>query len=106
LKFFSGHYKCYGLYIQAVCDHNSRFTYFAVAAPGSSSDREALLDTNLPAMMEKVPDGFALIGDPAYEATEKMVPIYYGISELNPETDNGIWVNANEMGYIMATNAV
>jgi hypothetical protein len=87
-SFFSGHYKCYGLNIQAVCDHNSRFTYFSVAAPGSSSDREALLDTDLPTLLEKVPDGFALIGDPAYEATEKMVPIYHGISKQNPDTDN------------------
>jgi DDE superfamily endonuclease len=39
-------------------------------------------------MVEKVPDGFAFIGDPAYESTEKMVTIYHGISKLNSKTDN------------------
>jgi hypothetical protein len=29
-SFFSGHYQCYGINIQAVCDSNCMFTYFAL----------------------------------------------------------------------------
>jgi hypothetical protein len=33
-SFFSGHYQCYGINIQAAADHHSRFIHFAFAAPG------------------------------------------------------------------------
>ena len=32
-SYFSGHYHCYGVNIQAVADHHSRFIYLAMAAP-------------------------------------------------------------------------
>jgi hypothetical protein len=32
-SFFSGHYQCYGVNIQACADHHSRFVHFAFAAP-------------------------------------------------------------------------
>jgi hypothetical protein len=38
-SFFSGHYQCYGINIQAICDHHSRFTFFHVASPGSVNPR-------------------------------------------------------------------
>ncbi|KAE9214078.1 hypothetical protein PF005_g9968 [Phytophthora fragariae] len=44
---FSGHYDTMGLNVQAVCDSKSRFIFFAVAAPGSSSDIRALRQTFL-----------------------------------------------------------
>ena len=36
--YFSGHYQRYGINVQAVCDSNLRFIYFAVAGPGRTND--------------------------------------------------------------------
>jgi hypothetical protein len=37
-SFFSGQYKCFGLNVQAMCDGNSKFTFFANNSPGSTND--------------------------------------------------------------------
>jgi len=37
-SFFSGHYQCYGVNVQAAVDHHSRFTYVAFAAPCVTQD--------------------------------------------------------------------
>jgi DDE superfamily endonuclease len=87
-SYYSGHYQCHGINIQAVCDHHSRFIFFAVAAPGSTNDRDAIKETELPKVLEAVPDGFVIIADAAYEPTERVVPMYYGNSRNNPEHDN------------------
>jgi hypothetical protein len=69
-SYYSGHYKCYGLNIQAVCDHQSRFIFFAIAAPGSTNDRDAVKETGLLQHLEKLPKVFVIIGDAAYEPSE------------------------------------
>ena len=46
-SYYSGHYCCIGLNIQAVCDVNMHFIFFSVAAPGKSSDQAALEKTSL-----------------------------------------------------------
>lgn len=46
-SYFSGHYQCYGINIQAVADHRSRFIYFAVAGPGVMGDRDACKQVDL-----------------------------------------------------------
>ena len=46
-SYFSGHYQCYGINIQAVCDHMCHFTYLAVAAPGSTGDNDACKECSL-----------------------------------------------------------
>ena len=73
-SYFSGHYQKYGINIQAVCDHLCRFTFVAVAGPGSINDRDAIKETPLP---------YA-----AYEATEHLVSLFYGVHALDPENDN------------------
>lgn len=55
--------------IQAVADHQSRFLYFAVAAPGVSKDRDACEQCGLMTLMEKLPFGLCAMGDAAYEPT-------------------------------------
>ena len=89
-SYFSGHYQCYGVNLQAVSDHQSRFIYMAVAAPGVTPDRDAIKrpHSSLDERVEALPLGFCLIGDAAYEATERMVPIYQGIQKLKPKYDN------------------
>ena len=87
-SFFSGHYQCYGLNIQGVADHHSRFIYFAVAAPGVSPDRDAIAQCNLKNLIQDLPFGVCVIGDAAYEATENLVPIYQGLDRLQQKYDN------------------
>jgi len=87
-SFFSGHYQCYGVNVQAVADHNSRFIYFSLAAPGVTADRDAICHCNLKELVENLPFGICIIGDPAYEGSEHMVPIYQGLDRKNPKYDN------------------
>jgi DDE superfamily endonuclease len=87
-SYYSGHYSCYGINIQAVCDHQSRFLFFAIAAPGSVNDREAVKETGLLEKLKQLPKLYVLIGDAAYEPTERLVPIFYGVNRQNEECDN------------------
>ena len=107
--FFSGHYQCYGLNCQAVADHQSRFIYFAVAAPGVSKDRDAIQQCGLSDLIESLPSGLCIIGDAAYEPTEHLVPVYQGIDKLNPRYDNFNFYASQvririEMAFGMLTN--
>ena len=86
--YFSGHYQCYGVNIQAVSDHQSRFTYFAVAAPGKTGDRDAIEKCSLHDLIESLPLGACIIGDPACEATERLVTIFSHGDRLNADDDN------------------
>jgi hypothetical protein len=36
--YFSGHYQTFGIKVQAACDHQCRFVYAALAAPGGAND--------------------------------------------------------------------
>ena len=87
-SYFSGHYQCYGLNLQAVADHHSRFLYLAVAAPGVTADRCALQQCDLNDLIESLPMGICIIGDAAYEATEHLVPIYHGNDRKQAKYDD------------------
>jgi DDE superfamily endonuclease len=87
-SFFSGHYQCYGMNIQASCDHHSRFTFLGVAGPGIMSDRDAIEQIPLGDLIEKLPDNYCVIADCAYRPSESLVPIFGGASALDPINDN------------------
>ena len=88
-SYFSGHYQCYGVNIQAVADHHSRFIYIGLAAPGVTADRDALEQcSKLYEAIEALPVGFCVIGDAAYEATKHMVPVYQGYEKTIKRYDN------------------
>lgn len=85
-SFFSGHYKTYGVNVQAAFDYQSRFTYLAVAGPGVMPDREAISQCKLDEYIEQLPGFYCAIGDCAYTATEHCIPIYGGA--LAQQRDN------------------
>lgn len=87
-NYFSGHYQCYGVNMQAVADHHSRFIYFSVAAPGKTGDRDALQMCSLHELLVKLPFGLCVIGDPAYEASEHMVTMCSHGDRMVPDYDN------------------
>jgi len=59
-SYFSGHYQCYGVNVQAASDHLSRFTYFAVAGPGVMADIIAKLEVDLNDLVEGLPPGYCI----------------------------------------------
>ena len=85
-SFFSGHYQCYGVNIQAVCYHRSRFMFFSFASPGVTADRDAIKHCGLDKLVEALPFGVCLIGDAAYEPSEHM--IFQGQQRENKRNDN------------------
>jgi DDE superfamily endonuclease len=87
-SFFSGHYQCYGVNIQAAADHHCRFIHFSFAAPGVTGDRDAIKQCSLHELIEGLPVGICVIGDAAYQPTEHMIPVYQGAEKLIPKYDN------------------
>jgi hypothetical protein len=86
-SFFSGHYQTHGLNIQAACDHHCRFSFIAVAGPGSMGDREASRQCGLYDLIENLPGTFAAIADCAYKRMEHLTPIYGGNEGRRVEND-------------------
>jgi len=76
--FYSGHYQCPGLDIQAVCDSKCRFIYFSVAAVGSTPDCSAFAKTDLPELLGNLPYPYYIPGDCAYICTNKLLIPYAG----------------------------
>ena len=85
------HYKKFGINIQAACDHQSVFTYFALAGPSASNDKVAIEQCSLGKLIDSLPEGFCAIGDAAYDPTERLTPIFYGVSRETPLYDNFIF---------------
>ena len=52
------------------------------------NDHDAIKGTSLPSLLCNVPAGFVIIGDAAYDASEKIVSLFYGVDALVPENDN------------------
>lgn len=91
--FFSGHYQRYGMNIQACCDSNCMFTYFQLCGPGSCNDRVAVRcthgeDGSLFDKIEALPQDYVVIADAAYQATEHLIPMFYGLQRNNQLYDN------------------
>ena len=70
LAYYSGHYKHDSLNIQAMANHCGKFLYFAVAAPGSYPDANALALTGLQQWIDALPHGFYVLADNAYTISE------------------------------------
>jgi DDE superfamily endonuclease len=86
-SYYSGHKQSHGINIQAMCDHHSRFLFFSVAAPGSVNDREAVKESGLLEKLEQLPKEFIVIGDAAYEPSERLVPMFFGIKKQQEDCD-------------------
>ena len=86
-SYYSGHYYCHGLNVQAICDASCRFTFFAVAAPGKSSDQAAIERTALPMALDDLPLGAYIVGDAAYTLTDKCLTPFTGSQQADPTKD-------------------
>ena len=87
-SFFSGHYQKYGVNVQACCDVNCRFTFLGLGGPGVTNDRVGVEESGLAKKIESLPSGYVVIGDCAYQPTEKLIPIFGGDLALRPDNNN------------------
>jgi DDE superfamily endonuclease len=94
--FFSGHYRAYGVNVQAMCDSQCRFIYACVAAPGGTNDIAAYRKTSLTHFVENLPIGKYMIGDNAYICTEHLLTPFRSrrvcnILYNNLENNSTVW---------------
>ena len=87
-SYYSGHYCCHGLNVQAIYDSSCRFTFFAVAAPGKSSDQADLEQTSLLTALNCLPLGSYIVGDAAYTLTDKCITPFTGSQQLIPSKNS------------------
>jgi DDE superfamily endonuclease len=89
-SYYSGHYCCHGLNVQAICDSSCCFIFFAVAvaAPGKSSDQAAMEQTSLLTALDCLPLGSYIVGNAAYTLTDQCITPFTGSQRLNPTKDS------------------
>jgi hypothetical protein len=83
--YFSGHYQCFGLNVQAACDANLIFVYCAVAGPGRTNDQRAFRRlTKLNAWFNSLPARFFVGGDNAYPLLNNLLIPFSGSQAHDP----------------------
>jgi hypothetical protein len=87
-SYFSGHYQRYGVNCQAVSDHLSRFIYFAIAGPEVMGNNSAVNQIDLFNLIHNLPVPYCVIGDAAYQPTEHLVAMCYGLDKKRKIYDN------------------
>ena len=79
VDYFSGHYQCYGLNVQAICDPDLIFLFLGVAAPGKVNDVRAFLRCDrLIEWLQKLPPEFYIGGDNAYSLSRRILIPFSG----------------------------
>jgi hypothetical protein len=73
------------LNIKALSDYRDKFLYFAVAAPGSFPDSNALALTGLKKWIDALPPGFYVVVDNAYMISEHMLLPFSGTQQHVPQ---------------------
>ena len=77
--YFSGHYQRYGLNIQAMCDPDLLFIYFATVAPGKTNDMRAFgWCKALHEWLEALPDEYFVSADNAYQLSKQILIPFSG----------------------------
>ena len=86
-SYFSGHYECHGLNIQAACDSRCRFTWLSIRSPGGTGDSKAFYGTSLDSFLKELPIGFYIVADNAYTITNSLLIPYSGNDRRYPNND-------------------
>lgn len=85
--YFSGHYQCYGLNVQAMCDPNLLFLFFELAAPGKVNDVRAFSRcADLLQWLEDLPHEYFIGGDNAYPLSRRVLIPFSG-GEVHNKTN-------------------
>jgi hypothetical protein len=86
-SYYSGHYQCHGVNIQAVCDARCRFTYMSCRSPGGTGDSRAFQGTALNYFLQEIPRGFYVVGDSAYTLSSSLLVPYSGAVKKRKDND-------------------
>ena len=86
-SYFSGHYQCYGVNVQATCDARCRFTSLSVICPSATLDSKSFYASNIYNTISQLPAGFFVVGDNAYTLSSTLLIPYSGATKLNPSRD-------------------
>jgi hypothetical protein len=85
-SYFSEHYQCYGLNVQATCNATCRFTSLSVICPGDTSDSKAFYDYQVYNLVQDLPDGYFVVGDKAYIlSSNRIIPYSVRKSRMLPK---------------------
>jgi hypothetical protein len=76
--YFSGHYECFGLNVQGVCDADLRFLYFGIGGPGSTPDVNAYRSLSIGEAVRQLPEPYHLVGDAAYILSNQLLTPFTG----------------------------
>ena len=88
VEYYSGHYKSYGLNVQAVCNSKLQFMYIGVVGKGRTPDSYAYESTGLDAVFKKFRVGkMYIVGDAAYPVSEYLLTPYTGNKRSNINND-------------------
>ena len=87
-SYFSGHYQCYGLNVQATCDADCRFTYLSIHCPGGTGDSKAFFGCSLYDVVDSLPKGFYVVADNAYTLSDHVLIPYCGNDKKDPTKDS------------------
>jgi hypothetical protein len=60
-SYFSGHYQCYGVNVQATCDARCQFLSLSVICPGVTLDSKSFYASNIHNTISQLPAGFLLL---------------------------------------------
>ncbi len=85
--YFSGHYHCYGVNVQGMCDSKCRFIYLAAAAPGGCNDIVAFRRCGLQQLINRLPVGRYIVGDNAYVCSEHLLTQFSGNEKFEARKD-------------------
>jgi hypothetical protein len=86
-SYFSGHYQCYGLNVQATCNANCRFTSVSIMCPGGIGDSKVFFSSAVYDLTEQLPDGFYVVADNAYTLSCKLLIPYSGKEKQSTSKD-------------------
>ena len=87
LRYYSGSKGCYSLNVQAIATARYRFLCMSGTTPGSSHDWTAYTGSKMSQAVDKLPDGYYILGDAAYPLSDHLLTPYPGQS-LSPEKDS------------------
>ncbi len=85
--YFSGHYQCHGVNVQAACDYQCKFTYVQVEDPGGVGDAVAYEGSPLQKYTKKLPNGIYGIGDNAYTCSPHLLVPFSGKQKSDQDKD-------------------
>lgn len=95
-SYYSGHYSCFGLNVQAICDGKMRFIFFAVASPGGTNDARSLRRCHtLMSWLESIKgSGYFIVGDNAYVLSDELQIPFSGRALSNVQRTYNYFLSA------------